>query len=109
DFKHVGQLKVEKPSLMIAFTCKKCDTRSSHVMSKQSYTSGTVLIQCPQCKVRHLIADHLKIFSDKKITIEDILSAKGESASLTPDDLAFEDIPKKLQALIGHHAKDAPK
>ncbi|SCU98705.1 LAFA_0G19702g1_1 [Lachancea sp. 'fantastica'] len=102
-------VKTDKPAMMIAFTCKKCNTRSSHTMSKQAYTGGTVLIQCPGCKSRHLIADHLKIFSDDHITIQDILSTKGESVALTTDDLAFEDIPEKLRSTIGHHAKDAPK
>ncbi|CUS25008.1 LAQU0S23e00958g1_1 [Lachancea quebecensis] len=105
---NLGTLKVEKPQLMIAFTCKKCNNRSSHTMSKQAYTKGTVLIQCPGCKSRHLIADHLKIFSDDHITVEDIMSAKGESVSSTTDDLAFEDIPEKLKSVIGHYAKDAP-
>lgn len=109
DTTKVGSFKVDKPMLMIAFTCKKCDTRSSHTMSKQAYTGGTVLITCPSCKSKHLIADHLKIFRDDKVTIEDILRAKGESVSSTTDDLAFEDIPKDLQAVIGHHAKDAPE
>lgn len=104
----LGSFKVDKPQLMIAFTCKKCDNRSSHTMSKQAYTKGTVLIQCPGCKSRHLIADHLKIFSDDHITVEDILKAKGESVSLSTEDLAFEDIPEKLKEVIGHHAKDAP-
>ncbi|KAG7818482.1 hypothetical protein KL919_003316 [Ogataea angusta] len=36
-------------------------------------------------------------------------SSKGESVTVTPDDLAFEDIPEKLRDLIGHHAKDAPQ
>ncbi|CAR26847.1 hypothetical protein ZYGR_0I01190 [Zygosaccharomyces rouxii] len=98
--------KVDKPMMMIAFTCKKCNDRSSHTMSKQAYTKGTVLIQCPSCQVRHLIADHLKIFSDEHITIEDILRAKGESASLTADDLAFEDIPESLKDVLGKYAKD---
>ncbi|SCU96219.1 LAME_0F15390g1_1 [Lachancea meyersii CBS 8951] len=102
-------IKTDKPAMMIAFTCKKCNTRSSHTMSKQAYTKGTVLIQCPGCKSRHLIADHLKIFSDSSITVQDILGAKGESVALTTDDLAFEDIPEKLRDTIGHHAKDAPK
>lgn len=106
---HVGSFKVDKPMLMIAFTCKKCNTRSSHTMSKQAYNNGTVLIQCPGCKGRHLIADHLKIFSDNKVTIQDILKAKGESVSLTTDDLAFEDIPENLKKRIGHYAKDAPE
>ncbi|CDK25150.1 unnamed protein product [Kuraishia capsulata CBS 1993] len=104
-----AQLKVDKPELMIAFTCKKCDTRSSHVMSKQAYTSGTVLIQCPGCSNRHLIADHLKIFSDDSITIEQILAEKGESTSTNVNDLVFEDIPEKLKGLLGKHAKDAPE
>ncbi|KAH3683839.1 hypothetical protein WICPIJ_005213 [Wickerhamomyces pijperi] len=102
----IGQIKVDKPQLMIAFKCKKCDTRSSHVMSKQAYTSGTVLVTCPGCKNRHLIADHLKV--NDRITIQDILAAKGESVSQSTDDLVFDEIPDKLKTLIGHHAKDAP-
>ncbi|KAG4302355.1 hypothetical protein PCK1_001337 [Pneumocystis canis] len=47
-------------------------------MTKQAYCNGTVIIQCPYCKNRHLISDHLKIFSDKSITIEDIMKEKGE-------------------------------
>ncbi|AET37795.1 Zim17p Ecym_2037 [Eremothecium cymbalariae DBVPG len=109
DFKHVGSIKIDKPLLMIAFTCKKCNTRSSHSMSKQAYTKGTVLIQCPGCTNRHLIADHLKIFNDNHITIEDIMRSKGESVATTTDDLAFEDIPDSLKQVIGHHAKDAPQ
>lgn len=100
---------MDKPMLMIAFTCKRCDTRSSHTMSKQAYTKGTVLIQCPGCKNRHLIADHLKIFNDTNITIQDIMHSQGESVSLSTEDLVFEDIPDSLKHLIGHHAKDRPK
>ncbi|CCH58562.1 hypothetical protein TBLA_0A07730 [Henningerozyma blattae CBS 6284] len=107
--RHLGTFKVDQPQLMIAFTCKKCDNRSSHTMSKQAYTKGTVLITCPHCQSRHLIADHLKIFSDNRITIQDILKAKGESVSQSVNDLVFEDIPESLKNVIGHYAKDAPK
>ncbi|KAK6533625.1 hypothetical protein TWF694_002560 [Orbilia ellipsospora] len=70
----------EKPSYELTFTCKKCSHRSSHKVSKQAYHKGTVLIQCPNptCQVRHLIADHLKIFRDNPTTIEDILKQQGE-------------------------------
>lgn len=101
-------VKMDRPMLMLAFTCKNCDTRSSHVLSKQAYEDGTVLVQCPGCKKRHLIADHLKIFSDNRITLEDIMKAQGESVTSDTSDLVFEDIPKSLRKLIGHHAKDAP-
>lgn len=101
-------LKMDKPMLMLAFTCKKCDTRSSHVMSKQAYQHGTILVQCPGCKSRHLVADHLKIFSDHRIKLEDIMKAQGENIRTDTTDLVFEDIPESLKKLIGHHAKNAP-
>lgn len=101
-------LKMDKPMLMLAFTCKKCDTRSSHVMSKQAYQHGTILVQCPGCKFRHLVSDHLKIFSDHRIKLEDIMKAQGENIRTDTTDLVFEDIPESLKKLIGHHAKNAP-
>ena len=47
-----------------------------------------MLITCPGCKNRHLISDHLHIFSDKSVTVEDIMQQKGEAVqrgSITPD------------------------
>jgi mitochondrial protein import protein ZIM17 len=82
-------------------------------MSKQAYHNGTVLIQCPSCKNRHLIADHLKIFSDERITLEDILATKGETVTkktvdasqlgeaLENEDLEWEEVPKELSGKIG--------
>lgn len=65
--------------MLIGFTCKVCEDRSHHVMSKHSYTKGVVLIQCPGCKNRHLIADNLGWFRDSKTTIEDLVKEKGEA------------------------------
>ncbi|CCE82588.1 Piso0_002320 [Millerozyma farinosa CBS 7064] len=104
-----AQIKVDDPQMMIAFTCTVCDTRSSHVFSKQAYQTGSVLIQCPGCKNRHLIADNLKIFKDNKFSLEEVLKAKGESITTDTSDLEFKDIPDKLKNVIGHHAKDAPE
>ena len=106
---HIGSIKVDKPQYMLAFTCKKCDHRSSHTISKQAYHHGTVMVKCPKCNNRHLIADHLKIFHDSHITIEDIMKAKGETVSQSTEDLVFDDIPESLKPLIGHYASDAPE
>ncbi|KII92792.1 hypothetical protein PLICRDRAFT_89327 [Plicaturopsis crispa FD-325 SS-3] len=75
----------DEPRLSFTMTCTAtgCTTRSSHTFTKRAYQTGVVLVQCPGCSNRHLIADHLGWFSDatqggKNPTIEDILRAKGE-------------------------------
>ncbi|GAA5882753.1 hypothetical protein JCM1840_002593 [Sporobolomyces johnsonii] len=72
---------------------RPCAHRSSHEFSKRSYDKGVVIIQCPACHNRHLIADHLHWFSqtpsaahptgqpigqEKPRTIEDLMREKGE-------------------------------
>jgi protein import protein ZIM17 len=37
-----------------------------------------VLIACPGCRNRHVIADHLKIFHDKSVTVEDLMRERGQ-------------------------------
>ncbi|GJE99293.1 zf-DNL domain-containing protein [Phanerochaete sordida] len=74
-----------EPRLSITFTCTvtDCGTRSTHEFTKRSYTKGIVIVQCPGCENRHLIADHLGWFKEsteegKLKTIEDLMRAKGE-------------------------------
>ncbi|KAI9276592.1 DNL zinc finger-domain-containing protein [Sporodiniella umbellata] len=71
--------KETKRQMLIGFTCKVCEERSHHVMSRLAYTKGVVLIQCPGCKNRHLIADNLGWFKDSKTTVEDLVKEKGEA------------------------------
>ncbi|RUS20831.1 DNL zinc finger-domain-containing protein [Endogone sp. FLAS-F59071] len=68
-----------KSQMLIAFTCKVCSHRTHHVMSKQAYTTGVVIIQCAGCKNRHLIADHLGWFRDGSTTVEDLVRENGET------------------------------
>ncbi|KAK2875598.1 hypothetical protein FQN49_001584 [Arthroderma sp. PD_2] len=67
----------QEPAYQIHFTCKPCSHRSSHRISKHGYHKGTVLITCPSCSNRHVISDHLKIFMDAPVTLEDLLAEKG--------------------------------
>lgn len=57
----IAARKAQQPSYEMTFTCKKCLHRSSHRITKQAYHFGTVLVNCPGCKGRHLIADHMKV------------------------------------------------
>lgn len=62
----------------LSFTCIPCQHRSHHNVSKQGYHKGSVLISCPACRNRHVISDHLSIFGDTKMTVEDLLRERGE-------------------------------
>lgn len=75
----VGEVE---PRLQLTFTCTvpDCGTRSTHEFSKRSYTNGVVLVECPGCKNRHLIADNLGWFTEhanEPRTIEEIVRAKN--------------------------------
>ncbi|KAH7328630.1 DNL zinc finger-domain-containing protein [Stachybotrys elegans] len=74
-----GERPDMKPAYyQLSFTCVPCGHRSHHNISKQGYHHGAVLITCPSCRNRHVISDHLGIFGDKKVTIEDIMRQKGQ-------------------------------
>ena len=66
------------PHYQLTFTCIPCGERSAHKISKQGYHHGSVLITCPGCHNRHVISDHLLIFGDAKVTVEDLLREKGQ-------------------------------
>ncbi|KAI0077753.1 zf-DNL-domain-containing protein [Panus rudis PR-1116 ss-1] len=74
-----------EPRLSLTFTCTvtDCFTRSTHEFTRRSYQRGIVIVECPGCKNRHLIADHLGWFKEstedgKLKTVEDLVRAKGE-------------------------------
>ena len=100
----IAARKAEQPSYQLTFTCKACSERSSHHITKQAYHFGTTLITCPGCKNRHLISDHLKIFSDTSVTLEDIMKEKGQllrKGRLGEDgDIEFYD-PEKVSEVLG--------
>lgn len=81
----------------MVFTCAKCDTRTARYFSKLSYTKGVVLIQCPHCKVRHLIADNMGWFKDSAENIETFLQEQGDKVKLVED--VTEISPADLEAL----------
>ncbi|KAL7902116.1 DNL zinc finger domain-containing protein [Trichoderma sp. SZMC 28014] len=92
----------------LSFTCVPCGHRSHHNVSKQGYHRGSTLITCPSCRNRHVISDHLNIFGDRKITVEDLMREKGQlvkRGSLGEDgDIEFwpdEEIPEELVDITG--------
>lgn len=45
--------------MLAAFTCGRCEYRTIKKFSKHAYTKGIVIVECPNCHVKHLLADHL--------------------------------------------------
>ncbi|RNF27662.1 zf-DNL-domain-containing protein [Trypanosoma conorhini] len=65
--------------MVAAFTCGRCEHRTVKRFSKHAYTKGIVIVECPSCEVRHLLADNLGWFVDEAKNIEDLLREKGEA------------------------------
>ncbi|KAK7714134.1 hypothetical protein SLS64_004231 [Diaporthe eres] len=69
--------RLHSPTYELTFTCVPCGSRSAHNVSKQGYHHGSVLITCPSCRNRHVISDHLNIFGNRSLTVEDLMRDKG--------------------------------
>lgn len=78
--------------LAIVFTCTVCDTRSVKQFTENAYNNGVVIVQCPGCQSRHLIADNLGFFEDEEDgwNVEKALSRMGENVQVVTDDNVME-------------------
>lgn len=69
---------VYHPAYELYFTCKPCSLRSGpHRVTKQGFHHGSTLITCPSCSNKHVISDHLKIFTDEGGDLIDIMKRHG--------------------------------
>lgn len=76
--------------MKLMFTCKKCKTRNSKLISKLAYSKGVVIVRCDGCKNNHLIADNLGWFSEgihRGINIERLMALKGETVRKVSNDM----------------------
>ena len=66
-----------KKELYAVFTCGKCGVRSSKGFSKRAYNFGVVIVTCPGCQSKHVLADRLGWFGEKG-DVEDFLRERKQ-------------------------------
>eukprot|EP01060_Flectonema_neradi_P017177 TRINITY_DN239_c3_g1_i1.p1 TRINITY_DN239_c3_g1~~TRINITY_DN239_c3_g1_i1.p1 ORF type:complete len:183 (+),score=29.42 TRINITY_DN239_c3_g1_i1:47-595(+) len=79
-----------RANMAIMFECRVCQTQAIKQFSRSSYEKGVVLIECPGCKNKHVIADNLGWFMDmgENNNIEKQMKAEGtelKRMSVTPE------------------------
>jgi protein import protein ZIM17 len=78
--------------LAIVYTCTVCNTRAAKQFTEQAYRHGVVIVTCPGCNNRHLIADNLEFFGeeDEGWNIEKAMIKLGENVKMVNDDNVLE-------------------
>mmetsp|Transcript_23027 Transcript_23027/g.29909 ORF Transcript_23027/g.29909 Transcript_23027/m.29909 type:complete len:215 (-) Transcript_23027:237-881(-) len=66
--------------LTLVYTCKVCEERNLHKISKIAYNTGIVIVNCKGCQNKHLIADNNGLLDvpDFK-NIKQYLESRGET------------------------------
>lgn len=54
-----GEQAIVDRKFDLLYTCKKCNTRNTHKVSRLAYYEGVVIATCKGCDSQHLIADNL--------------------------------------------------
>ena len=111
----------------MVFTCKRCKSRSVRKISKQGYHKGTVLITCPGCNNRHVVADHLRVcigfnllpsprgspvlpvFEDPLFSLTSLSETSSTSSYLTHLQQIFTDRPQTIEDILAARGESIRK
>ncbi len=109
----LGRLDPNRKLTMV-FTCNVCNTRSAKQFSWLAYYHGVVLVTCPGCDNKHLIADRLHWFDG--MSVEDYLANKGQTVTKAQefedsmfDGLSEENKKEIMDAWAGKDKKEGEK
>jgi len=72
--------RVAPAKFKIMYTCKVCEHRNSHMISRLAYNQGIVIVTCAGCNSRHLISDKTGLLDYGVFNVE-MLAASGESVT----------------------------
>mmetsp|Transcript_93447 Transcript_93447/g.166286 ORF Transcript_93447/g.166286 Transcript_93447/m.166286 type:complete len:219 (+) Transcript_93447:30-686(+) len=87
--------RVAPRKFKILFTCKICETRNSHMISRLAYQQGIVIATCPGCNSRHLLADKTGLL-DIGIWDVESLADQGENVTRLTTDGVVRVTPREM-------------
>lgn len=110
-----------RKDLYMMFTCGQCETRAVRGFSRQAYENGVVIVTCPGCSSKHVVADRMGWFGEPG-SVEDFIAqadadggvkqkvARG-SVTLEPgnEDGTLEINAGELEAWKASFSSTAPK
>ena len=67
-----------RKDLYMMFTCGRCDARAARGFSRQAYENGVVIVTCPGCQAKHVVADRMGWFGEPG-SVEDFIAEKADA------------------------------
>ncbi|CAB9518985.1 DNL-type zinc finger protein [Seminavis robusta] len=68
--------------MQLQYTCKVCETRNVHKVSRIAYQKGVVITVCKGCMSQHLISDNLGFTQQFDGNLEDYFKEQGSEESV---------------------------
>ena len=82
-----------RKDLYMMFTCGQCETRAVRGFSRQAYENGVVIVTCPGCSSKHVVADRMGWFGEPG-SVEDFIAQAdtdgGASQKVTRGSVTLE-------------------
>uniref|UniRef100_A0ACD5VP95 Uncharacterized protein n=1 Tax=Avena sativa TaxID=4498 RepID=A0ACD5VP95_AVESA len=71
-------INLPRRSLLVEFTCNKCDARTKRLINRVAYERGTVFLQCAGCQVYHQFVDNLGLIVEYDLQEENDVNTCAE-------------------------------
>jgi hypothetical protein len=95
---NAGEVGLVSSKFQLQYTCKVCDTRNTHSVTRMAYRNGVVIAVCRGCNSKHLIADNFgwNKYAGGFDYDNGITDIEKYMASKDGDDMTMNDLVKRV-------------